>query len=86
MRKTNWYDMREFLDFLEKRNDLVRIKDEVDPEWEVNGITRIGLQQFGPAILFERIKGADLPMVANLLGADRRFLWALGLEEYGQFN
>lgn len=86
MGKTDWYDMREFLDFLQKRNDLIRIKEEVDPDWEVNGITRIDLQKFGPAILFERIKGADLPMVANLLGADRRFLWALGLEEYGQFN
>jgi 4-hydroxy-3-polyprenylbenzoate decarboxylase len=86
MGKTNWYDMREFLDFLKKQNDLIHIKEEVDPEWEVNGITRIGLQQFGPAILFDRIKGADLPMVANLLGADRRFLWAIGLEQWGQFN
>jgi UbiD family decarboxylase len=86
MGKTNWYDMREFIEFLEKKNDLIRIKEEVDPEWEVNGITRIGLQEFGPAILFERIKGTDFPMVANLLGADRRFLWALGLEEWSQFN
>jgi 4-hydroxy-3-polyprenylbenzoate decarboxylase len=86
MGKVNWYDMREFLDFLEKQNDLIHIKEEVDPEWEANGITRIGLQQFGPAILFDRIKGADLSMVANLLGADRRFLWAIGLEQRGQFN
>lgn len=86
MGKSNWYDMREFLDFLEKKNDIVHIAEEVDPEWEVNGITRIGLQEFGPAIVFDRIKGADLPMVTNLLGADRRFLWALGLEEWGQFN
>jgi len=86
MGKTSWYDMREFLSFLEKRNDLIHIREEVDPEWEVNGITRIGLQQFGPAILFDRIKGTDFPMATNLLSADRRFLWALGLEEWGQFN
>lgn len=46
MEKSNWYDMREFLDFLEKKNDIVHIEEEVDPEWEVNGITRIGLQEF----------------------------------------
>lgn len=86
MGKTNWYDMREFLDFLEQKNDLIHITEEVDPEWEVNGITRIGLEEFGPAIVFDRIKGADLPMATNLLGADRRFLWALGLEAWSQFN
>lgn len=86
MPKSSWKDMREFLSFLEGRGDLIHIKEEVDPEWEVNGITRIGLQEQGPAILFDRIKGADLPMVTNLLGADRRFLWALGLEGWSQFN
>ena len=86
MGKANWYDMREFLDFLEKQNDLFHITEEVEPEWEVNGISRIGLQEFGPAIVFDRIKGADFPLVTNLLGVDRRFLWALGIEEWGQFN
>ena len=78
MGKSNWYDMREFLDFLDTKKDVVHITEEVDPLWEVNGISRIGLQEFRPAIFFDRIKGADLPMVTNLLGPDRRFLWALG--------
>jgi len=52
----------------------------------VNGITRIGLQEFGPALLFENIKGMDLPLATNLLGTDERFLWALGMEEWSQFN
>lgn len=86
MGKSNWYDMREFLEFLESKNDILHIEEEVDPEWEVNGITRIGLQEFGPAIVFDRIKGMDLPMVTNLLGADRRFLWALGLDAWSEFN
>lgn len=44
MLKRKWYDMREFMDFLATKNDIEFIKDEVDPDWEVNGITRIGLQ------------------------------------------
>jgi len=84
--KSNWYDMREFMTFLEREGDLVRIHDEVDPDWEVNGITRIGLQEFGPAILFEKIKGTDIPMVANLLGTDGRFLSALGIDKWSEFN
>lgn len=81
-----WYDMREFLAFLEKQNDLYHVKEEVDPTWEINGLSRIGLQEFGPALMFDRIKGADLPIVTNLLGADRRFLWALGIDEWSEFN
>jgi len=86
MGKAAWYDMREFLEFLEEKKDLVRIKEEVDPQWEINGITRLGLQQHAPAVLFESIKGADLPLVTNLLGTDRRFLWALGIEKWSDFN
>ena len=86
MGKSNWYDMREFMQFLETKDDIAHIQEEVDPEWEVNGITRIGLQESGPAIVFDRIRGADMPMVTNLLGADRRFLWAMGIDEWGQFN
>ena len=86
MGNAKWHDMREFLAFLEKKNDLFHIQEEVDPTWEINGISRIGLQEFGPALVFDRIQGADLPMVTNLLGADRRFLWALGIDEWSQFN
>lgn len=84
--KANWHDMREFMAFLEEKRELIHITDEVDPEWEINGITRIGLQEFGPAIFFDNIKGADIPMVTNLLGNDKRFLWALGMEEWSEFN
>jgi UbiD family decarboxylase len=84
--KACWRDMREFMAFLKKNDELIHIADEVDPEWEVNGITRIALQDHGPAIVFERIKGADLPMATALLGNDRRFLWSLGIERWSDFN
>lgn len=86
MGKSDWYDMREFLDFLEKQNDLFRIKEEVDPEWEVNGISRINLQEYGPCLYFEKVKGADYPLVCNLLTTDNRFLWALGIDSWHTFN
>ncbi len=84
--KRAWYDMREFLDFLESQNDLMRIDDVIDPTWEVNGITRIGIQEQGPALRFDHIDGMDYPMVANLLSSDRRFLSALGIEKWDEFN
>ncbi|MBI4444779.1 MAG: UbiD family decarboxylase [Acidobacteria bacterium] len=86
MGKANWYDMREFLSFLDSKNDLFHVPEQVDPGWEVNGITRLGLQKHGPAIFFDRIRGADLPLVANLLATERRFFWALGIDDPRCFN
>lgn len=86
MQQRKWYDMREFLAFLESKKDIVYIDDPVDPEWEINGLTRIGLQEHAPAIVFRNIKGASDPLVTNLIGTDRRFLWALGIEKWSDFN
>ena len=86
MGKRKWHDMREFLAFLESKKDLMHIREQVDPAWEINGITRVGLQEGGPAIVFHNVKGADYPIVTNMLGADRRYLWALGIGSWSEFN
>ena len=86
MGKANWKDMREFIGFCEERGEVLRIKEEIDPDWEVNGITRIVLQDLGPCLVFENIRGADYPLVTNLLTADSRFLWSLGIEKWTDFN
>lgn len=87
MGQAKWYDMREFIEFLEKeKSDLVHIADEVDPTWEINGLTRVALQNHAPAIVFDKVKGADFPLAANLLSTDRRFLWALGIDKWSDFN
>ena len=72
MSKSSWQDMRGFIEFLEEQGDIIHIKEEVEPEWEVNGITNIALQEQGTAIIFEKIKGADLPLVTGFLGSDKR--------------
>lgn len=84
--KANWKDMREFLAFLEERGQLDRVKEEMDPDWEVNYATRAATQRLGPCLYFENIKGMDYPMVAGLLAEDKRFLWSLGLESWDQYN
>ena len=33
-------DLREFMAVLESKGLLARVKAEVDPEWEINGVTR----------------------------------------------
>jgi 4-hydroxy-3-polyprenylbenzoate decarboxylase len=72
--------LQEFIGHLEKIGQLKRIRAEVDPELEVTEITQRVLQQQGPALLFERPRGASTPLVMNLFGTMERVRVALGRE------
>lgn len=49
-------DLREWIDDLEERNDLKRVKAEVDWDEEIGAITREISSRYGPALFFENIK------------------------------
>ncbi len=78
MRFNTW---REFLTELEQRGDLVRIAREVDPVLEITAIADRCVKRDGPALLFERPKGSDIPVAINTFAAKRRMHLALGVEQ-----
>lgn len=58
--------------FLEKNNQLVRIREMVDPDLEMAAIhLRVHAMQ-GPAILFEQVKGSRYRAASNLFGTVER--------------
>lgn len=57
---------------LEKNGQLVRIKEEVDPNLEMAAIHLRVFAKNGPAILFEKVKGSKYPAVSNLFGTLER--------------
>ena len=71
-------DLHQFIQFLEEKGQLKRIRVEVDPELEVTEITQRVVQERGPALLFERPKGSSTPLVMNLFGTPARVHAALG--------
>ncbi len=71
-------NLQSFVSFLEQKNDLVRIKAEVDPVLEITEIATRVVKRAGPALLFENVKGSKFPLLVNVLGASRRVDWALG--------
>lgn len=76
-------DLRHFLERLEKAGELRRITVPVDPYLEITEITdRVckGPPEKNKALLFERVKGSDMPVLINALGSPRRMAWALGVE------
>ena len=78
-----YQDLREYLAALDTRGKLHRVKKEVDPGWEVAAVMRRVFQRIPPArrpaMMFERIKGHDMPLVAGVLGASPE-VYALALE------
>ena len=68
-------DLREFIDVLDEKGLLVRIKREVDVKYEIATIMKM---LDGKPLLFENVKGFELPVLANVCST--RELIAIGLE------
>ncbi|MBI5887939.1 MAG: UbiD family decarboxylase [Deltaproteobacteria bacterium] len=74
-------DLREFLDALEKKGMLKRVKAEVDPVLEAAEIMDRLVKNNGPAVIFENVKGSRVPIIANLFGTRERVALGLGVQE-----
>src|SRR5215471_11813292 len=90
MHKT-YDDLREWLAALERAGELKRIKTEVDPVLEIAEITdRVSKSRDrrgrygGPALLFERAKGSEMPVLINQFGSERRMRLALEVDSLDQ--
>ncbi len=77
-------NMRQFIDALEKRGELRRIGEEVDPYLEVTALADPVMKANGPALLFDKVKGAACPLAINLFGSRERMALALGVEDLEQ--
>jgi 4-hydroxy-3-polyprenylbenzoate decarboxylase len=74
-------DIRDFIQTLEERGMLKRIKTEVRPELEITEILDRTVKRGGPALFFENVKGYDIPVVGNLFGSMERMKLALEAED-----
>jgi 4-hydroxy-3-polyprenylbenzoate decarboxylase len=73
-------DLREWIALLEREGELVRVSAEVDPDLEITEIVDRTVKAAGPALLFERPKGSERPLLINQFGTERRMCMAFGVE------
>jgi 4-hydroxy-3-polyprenylbenzoate decarboxylase len=74
-------NLRDYLDFLEQRGHLHRVKMEVDWDLEVTQIADVLIKEGDkPALLFENIKDSSMSLCINLFGTTDRMAWALGVD------
>lgn len=74
-------DLQEFIQVLEQAGELKRIATEVDSELEISEITDRVSKAYGPALLFENVKGSNLPVLINAFGSEKRMAISLQVEQ-----
>ncbi|MTK13222.1 MAG: menaquinone biosynthesis decarboxylase [Clostridiaceae bacterium] len=74
-------NLRDFITHLEENGLLKRIKTEVDTELEITEIADRVSKNYGPALLFEKVRGSDYPVLINAMGTYERMSMALGVEK-----
>lgn len=76
-------DLRSYLATLEKHGLLAHVEAEVDKDWEISAVARQTFrripQERRPALMFDHIKGHDIPLVVGVLGGSRA-IYALAME------
>ncbi len=72
--------LRDFIEELNRRGDLISVPHPLDTRYEISAVLSEMGKKEAPAILFERVRGHQLPVVGNLLGTRKRLALALGID------
>lgn len=70
--------MREFMNQLDKKGQLIKIKKQVDTKYEMSTIMK---KIDGKPILFEKVKGQAMPVAANLCCSKDFVVAGLGIDK-----
>lgn len=75
-------DLREFIDALDKNNELLNVNEEVDTDLEIGAMTRRVFDTQGPALFFKKLKGYsdDFRFFSGMVATYRRYAISLGLD------
>jgi 4-hydroxy-3-polyprenylbenzoate decarboxylase len=75
-------DLTDFLSDLERRRLLARIAEPVSPDLEIAAVTDRACKSpgGGPALLFDKPTGYDMPVATNVYGSTERMCLALGVK------
>lgn len=74
-------NLSEFIDRLRREGELREISAEVDPHLEVTEIADRIVKKEGPALLFRKVRGSEIPLAINLFGSLKRMQLALGVKD-----
>ncbi len=75
------YDtLHEFIARLEREGEIRRVSRPISPRLEITEVADRVMKANGPALLFEKPAGYDIPLLINAFGTPKRMAMALGAE------
>jgi len=74
-------NLRDYLNAIESRGELRRIKEKVSPILEITEWADRTVKAKGPALLFENVEGSSIPVAINLFGTIGRTSLGLGVKD-----
>ncbi|MBI3735169.1 UbiD family decarboxylase [Candidatus Sumerlaeota bacterium] len=74
-------NLRETIDGLEKRGELLRVKQPISTQYEITALLDRLVKSNGPAVLFENVEGHTMPVLGNIYGTRARTAHLLGVEK-----
>ncbi|MCY3023387.1 MAG: menaquinone biosynthesis decarboxylase [Planctomycetota bacterium] len=79
-------NLRDFLQALEARGQLLRVREKVSPVLEITAWADRAVKSKGPALLFENVDGSAMPVAINLFGTPARTALALGVQDLNELG
>jgi UbiD family decarboxylase len=71
--------MRDYMERLRERGELLEVHREVSPRHELAAVTQAAQNRWGKPILFHRVAGSSLPVLTNIYGSRDRLAEILGI-------
>ena len=79
-------DIGQFIKELENAGELKRVKTQVDVNLEIAEILKRIMYANGPAVLFEDVKGYDMPVLGNAFGSMKRLEIGLQTSDFTEIG
>jgi 4-hydroxy-3-polyprenylbenzoate decarboxylase len=81
-----YFDLYNYIEYLEAKNELLRINEFVDTELEITEITeRVSKSRNNKALLFVNTC-TKFPLLINAFGSDNRIMYALGINSLDEIS
>lgn len=72
--------MRAYMERLRREGQLLEVDREVDPKFELAAVTDKVQRTTDKVVLFNKVKGTDIPVITNLYGSRVRLADVLGIQ------
>jgi len=79
-------DLRDFISQLQLSGELKHVSVPVSPYLEMTEICDRTLRASGPALIFDKVEGKNIPVLANLFGTPRRVALGMGAEDVSELR